>query len=62
MSLSLREATLADAEILSALGEQTFRETFVEDLSLPPTSPNLSRAPMGWSPFLGCCKTSPAAT
>ena len=42
MSLSLREATLADAEILSALGEQTFRETFVEDLSLPYSAADLA--------------------
>jgi ribosomal protein S18 acetylase RimI-like enzyme len=34
-AVSIRAATAADARALAALGERTFRETFVEDFAMP---------------------------
>jgi ribosomal protein S18 acetylase RimI-like enzyme len=35
VTLSIRTATIDDATVLAALGERTFRETFVEDFAMP---------------------------
>jgi ribosomal protein S18 acetylase RimI-like enzyme len=43
MTITIREAIAADAPLLSALGEQTFRETFLEDgFAIPYPAADLS--------------------